>query len=176
LPSVATKSWSDIAKCVGSVPSNPRRGRWRGSALPGIIDVVRRLLVPLLVAAGMTSAAAAALALPARPIEDRPRVLLKNGLYGTVYRSPSTPVCTLIEPCEAPAPNVTLVFTRPGAAVIRVRTSHDGRYRVLLPAAIYRVSTPGAGLPQRNAPFPERVKVRRRHIDKLDFRIDTGIR
>ena len=137
---------------------------------------MRKLVTRIAMAAAVVPAAAAAHGFADAPSTDRPRVTLKNGLYGTVFRGPIAPVCTVNEPCVAPAPNLTLVFTRPGAVEIRVKTGRGGRYRVLLPAAIYRVSTPGQGLQMRSAPYPERVKVRRRHIDKLDFRIDTGIR
>lgn len=140
------------------------------------MEVVKLVLASLLVAAAAISLAAAGLAPAARPIEDVTGSALKNGFYGTLYRGPISPVCRIGQPCEAPAPNVTLIFARPGAAAIRVKTGQDGKYRVLMPAAVYSVDTDARGPTKGKAPFPARVKVRLGHVDKLDFRIDTGIR
>lgn len=96
-----------------------------------------------------------------------------SGLQGVVYKGPVRPVCSVDEPCDAPA-RVTLVFTR-YARSVRVRSAGNGRYRALLAPGIYRVSTVeriGIGRNIR----PANVKVRRGHIDRLDFFIDTGIR
>jgi hypothetical protein len=137
---------------------------------------MRRPFGPLLVAAA--ALATGGLAAASLPIGDSGAVRKQNGLHGTVYRGPIRPVCTQTEPCEAPAPGVTLIFTHAGVRVARTMTGADGSYRVLLPAAIYTVATgvrgPGPG--RETAPYPRRVKVRPGHIDKLDFRIDTGIR
>jgi hypothetical protein len=137
----------------------------------------RVLLASLLVAAAAASVSAAvAGALAAHPADDGAASALRNGLHGTVFRGPTTPVCTVNHPCEAPAAGLTLTFSRPGAAPTRTKTNEDGKYRVLLPAAIYTVSTRPSGPERATAPFPRRVKVRRGHVDKLDFHIDTGIR
>jgi hypothetical protein len=51
----------------------------------------------------------------------------------------------------------------------------NGRYRALLTPGIYRVSTLERIGIDRNI-RPRNVKVRRGHVDRLDFFIDTGIR
>lgn len=131
---------------------------------------VKRVVLPL-AAAGAAAAALTSGLAGAHPLRD---AALPNGLHGIVYRSPITPVCRTGVPCEAPAPNVRLIFTRPGFRASSAKTARDGSYRILLPAAIYAVQTDRAGIGKR--PYPARVKVRRGHVDKLDFRIDTGIR
>jgi hypothetical protein len=137
---------------------------------------MKRAVGPLLVVAAAITLAAAGLAL-AHPSDDSTGGATANGLHGTVYRGPITPVCTLNEPCEAPAPGVTLLFTRGGRTVGKTRSRPDGTYRILIAAAIYVVESDQRGPgPERSSPFPTRVKVRRGHVDKLDFRIDTGIR
>jgi len=55
-----------------------------------------------------------------------------------------------------------------------VHSAADGAYRILLPAGYYTVSTTLNG-PSRS-PKPTHIHVRRGHIDRLDFSIDTGIR
>jgi hypothetical protein len=112
--------------------------------------------------------AAAALALaPAALSASAP-----SGLHGTVTRGPTTPVCREGVSCESPAA-VTLVFTRVGAASQRTRSAADGSYRILLRPGYYTVTTL-RGPSHRTS--PTRVHVRRGHVDKLDFEIDTGIR
>lgn len=125
-------------------------------------------MLPLAIG-GLAASIAVGLALAARPGAVAP-----SGLHGVVYRSPTTPVCRPDIPCEAPAAGVTLSFSRPGVQMRKVKTAADGSYRIMLPAAIYSVTTdqrrPG------KMPSPHRIKVRLAHVDKLDFRIDTGIR
>lgn len=137
---------------------------------------MRRAAGPLFVAAAATALVAAGLAAASSPIDDAAAVRAQSGLRGTVYIWPTTPVCTLFEPCEAPAPNVWLTFRRAGLVIGRAKTASDGSYRILLPAAIYTVASDRPGPDGITAPFPRRVKVRLGHLDKLDFRIDTGIR
>src|SRR5881396_949124 len=102
----------------------------------GMMESVRN--VALAVAVG-----AAAATLPAGVgAAHQPRATkARSGLYGVLYRGPTTPVCRIGIPCEAPAPGVTLIFTRPGSglAPLRTKTGTDGSYRALLPAAIYTV-------------------------------------
>ena len=128
---------------------------------------VRRIAL-LLVAGGLTAALAAGLAFAARS------GTVASGFHGIVYRGPTTPVCRNDVPCQAPASGVTLRFSRSGTRTRSVRTNGEGTYRILLPAAIYTVSTdqPSFG----KTPSPRRVKVRLGHVDRLDFLIDTGIR
>jgi hypothetical protein len=99
--------------------------------------------------------------------------ILVSGLQGTVTKGPTTPVCREGVPCSAPA-QVTLVFRRPGH-VYRARSGPKGHYAILVPAGYYSVSTV-----ERIGIYPNirphAVHVRRGHVDRLDFSIDTGIR
>ena len=96
-----------------------------------------------------------------------------GGFRGLVFKGPIRPVCTSDEACDAPA-SVTLLFSRAGRTTA-ARSASDGRYRVLLPAGIYTVTTKEKIGIQRNI-RPRNVKVRSGHVDQLDFFIDTGIR
>ena len=96
-----------------------------------------------------------------------------GGFHGTVLKGPIRPVCSAGEPCDAPAA-VTLLFSRSGRTTA-TRSRADGRYRVLLPAGIYTVTTKERIGIDRNI-RPHRVKARAGHVDRLDFFIDTGIR
>jgi hypothetical protein len=131
---------------------------------------VRRIVLAL-AAAALTGSAGAAAAF--RPAAARVRSEV-SGLHGIVYRGPTTPVCRAGVPCEAPAAGVTLRFTRPGLQVVQAVTRADGSYRILLPPGIYRVAPARASAYASLA--PTRVRVRRAHVDRLDFHLDTGIR
>ena len=96
-----------------------------------------------------------------------------GSLHGTVVRGPTTPVCRVGVPCDGPAPNVTLIFTRAGVAKT-TRTDQQGTYRIELLAGTYTVRT--SSKPFGQTPRPANVKVRSNHSDKIDFAIDTGIR
>jgi len=96
-----------------------------------------------------------------------------TGLHGVVFRGPITPVCRAGTSCDAPAPAVTLTFTRAGVAR-STRTDAHGAYRIALPAGIYAVHT--SSKPFGQTPRPANVHVRAGHLDSLDFTIDTGIR
>jgi hypothetical protein len=99
--------------------------------------------------------------------------LLVGGLHGVVSRGPIAPVCREGEPCSAPV-QATLVFRRPGH-VYRARSHADGSYRILLPPGYYTVTTlERIGI--SHIVRPRMVHVRARHVDRLDFSIDTGIR
>jgi hypothetical protein len=100
-------------------------------------------------------------------------VALVSGLQGVVTKGPTTPVCRQGEPCSAPV-QVTLVFHRAGQT-FRTRSAPNGRYRVLLRPGYYTVTTIeriGIG----RVVTPRAVHVRKAHVDRLDFAIDTGIR
>jgi hypothetical protein len=99
--------------------------------------------------------------------------IILSGLHGTVTKGPTTPVCREGVPCSAAA-QVTLVFRRPGH-VYRARSAPNGRYEIRVPAGYYSVSTVERIGIVRNI-RPHAVHVRRGHVDKLDFAIDTGIR
>lgn len=96
-----------------------------------------------------------------------------SGLFGTVTRAPTQPVCMVGKPCSAPAKNVVLLFTR-GDRVLRTRTDDHGRYRVALLPGAYRVSLTttariGRGLEPRTIVVGEGYR-------RANFTIDTGIR
>ncbi len=99
---------------------------------------------------------------------------VRSGLYGLVMRGPTQPVCRAEQPCEAPAPGVTLVFSRAGRPPVRATTGQDGSYRVALGPGIYSVRT--SATPFGAVPRPSSVKVRPGRFDRIVFRIDTGIR
>ena len=95
------------------------------------------------------------------------------GLFGSVERGPTMPVCRVDAPCEQPAANVTLVFTRNGAST-RIRTDTRGRYRITLAPGSYSVRTARRGL--GSLVQPSRVRVRAHLYRRVDLHIDTGIR
>ena len=99
-----------------------------------------------------------------------------SGLYGTVTKSPTQPVCREDVPCSGPAAGVTLTFRPSGGAgtVARVRTSPLGRYRIRLAPGVYTVRTNAR--PFGVIPFPQRAWVARARFRRVDFEIDTGIR
>lgn len=100
-------------------------------------------------------------------------VSAKSGLHGVVRKGPVKPVCSIDEPCDAPA-RVTLLFSR-GGHTMRVRSSYDGRYRIALAPGIYDVrSLERIGI--HALPRPHAVHVRPGHWDHIDFFFDTGIR
>lgn len=101
--------------------------------------------------------------------------LVASGLHGVVMRGPTTPVCQVGKPCSEPAVGAVLVFSRNGAAVVRVRAGAGGRYAVRLKPGLYAVQVApapkiGSGLQPRQA------RVRAGVFARLDFEIDTGIR
>ncbi len=97
----------------------------------------------------------------------------RSGLYGTVTRGPISPVCRAGVPCDAPAPNVILTFTR--LSVLKTtRTDQHGTYRVELGPGTYTVRT--SLRPFGQITRPAIIHVRGGHFDKIDFTLDTGIR
>jgi hypothetical protein len=100
-------------------------------------------------------------------------IALVSGLHGTVFKGPTQPVCRQGQPCSGPA-QVTLLFRR-GTRTYRTRSSTTGVYRIALPAGYYTVTTAERIGIRRNL-RPQRVHVRAGYSDRLDFRIDTGIR
>ena len=97
----------------------------------------------------------------------------RGGLHGVVLIDPAYPVCKVGVPCTRPAKNVWLVFLRHGHTA-RTRTGDDGRYRIMLPAGTYTVTSAnhlaGRGL------TPGRVTVRTSVYRRVSFRLDVGIR
>jgi hypothetical protein len=118
---------------------------------------------------GLVVAAAALLLLPAASAGTS-----GSGLYGVVKKGPITPVCRVDVPCDAPV-KVTLVFSRGGREVARVRSSEKGRYRLGLEPGFYDVrSTVRIGI--QKLPKPHALHVRAGHWDKINLFFDTGIR
>jgi hypothetical protein len=100
----------------------------------------------------------------------------RGTLAGLVTRGPITPVCAAEQPCDAPAPNVILLFTRNGSVVGRALTNDLGRYRVRLPAGSYNVLRPSASGPFDRKLEPNHAHVFSGRLNRVDFSIDTGIR
>ncbi len=97
-----------------------------------------------------------------------------SGLYGTVTKGPTQPVCRVGQPCTAPA-QVTLVFSRPGHLPVRARSTAKGVYRIGLAPGYYAVrAVEKIGF--SHTPRPANVHVRPAHWDKISFVFDTGIR
>jgi hypothetical protein len=99
----------------------------------------------------------------------------RGTLAGVVMRGPVSPVCVAEQPCDMPAKNVTLLFTRRGQPVGRIVTGADGRYRLRLPAGLYTVRRASVtGIDRRLS--PTRAQVRGGAVVHVEFHIDTGIR
>ena len=90
-------------------------------------------------------------------------------LYGSVTIGPITPVCQVGVPCDKPAAQVKLTFTRLGHSFWST-TNASGGYRINLAPGIYAVRA-SAGMSMR--PRTINVRAPRTH---LNFSIDTGIR
>lgn len=102
-------------------------------------------------------------------------LLLRGTLTGVVKRGPIAPVCVAEQPCDEPAPHVTLLFSRAGAVVAHVVTDRHGRFRVRLRAGVYGVRRPGGTTIARKL-APDRVRVWPGRVVQIEFSIDTGIR
>lgn len=98
-----------------------------------------------------------------------------SGLYGTVTRGPTKPVCEVGTPCTAPAVGARLVFSRGGVAAATVVTGKGGRYRIGLRPGSYTVRA-GAKLTIGRGLEPHAVVVPRGRFLRANFTIDTGIR
>jgi hypothetical protein len=100
---------------------------------------------------------------------------LFSGLHGIATRGPTTPVCKVGVPCNAPAVGAVLVFSRAGRTSTRVRAGAGGRHSIRLAPGYYTVTVsplPRIGFGIR----PNHVHVARDIYARLDFSIDTGIR
>jgi hypothetical protein len=108
-------------------------------------------------------------------LEPRAASTVARGtLYGVLTEGPIRPVCRVDEPCDAPAPGVTLRFLRSGRAVARAVTRAGGRYRIRLRAGTYAVRTNRR--PFGAVPTPATVRVVAGRTRRVDLAIDTGIR
>ena len=97
-----------------------------------------------------------------------------TGVGGVLHRGPITPVCRVGAPCDAPAPGVTLVFTRAGH-VFRVRTGIGGHFSIALLPGLYTVRVvPTAMIGSRLSPRSIRVPVG--GWVPVRLMLDTGIR
>jgi hypothetical protein len=90
-------------------------------------------------------------------------------LFGVVTIGPTGPLCEVASPCDRPASEARLTFTRPGH-VYTTRTTDAGAYRIKLPPGYYVVRA-NTGITLR----PRNIHVRV-PTTKLSFAIDTGIR
>lgn len=100
-----------------------------------------------------------------------------SGLHGTVTKGPIAPVCRVGQRCDAPV-QVTLRFTRSSTTrspVYTVRSKSNGTYRIALPSSVYSVSV-SERIGIDHLVRPRTVRVRSRHLDDINFFIDTGIR
>lgn len=97
---------------------------------------------------------------------------VKSGLRGVVMRGPIRPVCD--DPCDAPASDVVLRFSRAGVVVARATTGSAGGYRVKLRAGRYLVTTSSAPRVGTGV-TPSVVRVPKGRVARVDFHIDTGI-
>ena len=117
-----------------------------------------RRIAPVLAIASLVAASGAA-------------ATTQSGLRGIVTRGPISPICVAGQPCDAPVPGLTLVFTRGGSQAARTRTSDTGTYGVALAPGLYTVTS----LPARQLE-PTRARVSAGRVSRLAFSIDTGIR
>jgi len=99
----------------------------------------------------------------------------RGELHGVVRRGPIAPVCVVGQPCDEPAPYVTLLFSRNGHVVGRAVSDVEGRYSVRLAPGLYAVSRPSPPAIGRGID-PKAVRVYAGHRRHVDFSIDTGIR
>ena len=99
---------------------------------------------------------------------------LVAGLFGTVTRAPTMPVCIAGQPCSKPAAGVTLTFVHDGVAAKSVVTGAKGRTASCSRRVSTRCASPGSARIQRMTPAT--VTVRRGVVARQAFVIDTGIR
>ena len=118
----------------------------------------------------LLSIAALALAAGAQATTSR------GTLAGVVRRGPVVPVCVAGQPCDEPAANVKLLFSRNGTVVGRTTTNLYGRYRLSLPAGSYSVRRAVTAAPVDLKLDPNRARVYPGRVTYVDFAIDTGIR
>jgi hypothetical protein len=98
-----------------------------------------------------------------------------SGLRGIVTRGPIAPVCVAEQPCDGPARNVTLLFSRDGRVTRRTTTDEQGRYRVALAPGVYRVRLAMRQTVGREVE-PSWARVAPNRFRRVDFSFDTGIR
>jgi Carboxypeptidase regulatory-like domain len=93
------------------------------------------------------------------------------GLYGTVTKSPASPVCVAEHPCTAPAAGAKVEALRGQTVVARTTTGRKGGYRLPLSPGRYVVRIVGAFRGGR-----KNAVVQPRTWTRLNLTFDTGIR
>ena len=94
-----------------------------------------------------------------------------TGLYGTVTKSPASPVCVAERPCTAPAPGATIQALQGSRVVTHTKTGHKGRYRLRLSPGSFVIRIVGAFRGGHKV-----AVVKSGGWTRLDLRFDTGIR
>src|SRR5207248_7702736 len=106
-----------------------RPSRFSGFRPHGLCGIVQAMKLVAILAGGLLFVTAA----------GAQRSPLRSGLFGTVMRGPTSPVCAAETPCSAPAAGAVLVFSRRGSDIARVTVAAHGLYRLRPPAVTYSV-------------------------------------
>ncbi len=107
------------------------------------------------------------------PITDP--LMPNTGLAGMVRRAPTTPVCQVEIPCDAPFAAHFSVFAG-GQAVASFRSDSAGRFQVALPPGTF-VIVPGPDAPIISpASQTRQVTVDSAGVTWIGLEFDTGIR
>lgn len=132
----------------------------KGMKLAGL----RRLALPLALAAGLVPALASAGAAHERAPH--------SGLFGQATKGPLQPVCREGVPCDGPAGRARIYFLRGERIVARTRTDANGSYRIALRHGRYSIKSKiGFGVVK-----PSTVTVPHGRFARVDLTLDTGIR
>ena len=121
---------------------------------------MRRLLLPLAVAALLAGPAAAA---------------SKGAIAVVAVRGPLTPVCAAEVPCSGPAPGVRITVRKHGLVVVRGVTDDRGYVRLGVDGGLYLV-TAALGPVSRPRTQTFQVRVRPGRTSAVHLSVDTGIR
>ncbi len=97
-----------------------------------------------------------------------------GGVQGQVLIDPARPVCMVGQVCSAPDAHELLVFRRGTSRVASTTTDAAGRFRISLPAGLYRIALPRRGRMARFA--PQQIRVTRGSYAHVTLRVDVGIR
>jgi hypothetical protein len=106
-----------------------------------------------------------------------PQSAAAGSLVGQVVRGPLTPASRPGQPAAAPMAGVKLLISGAGTGAVRSVVSDDrGRYRLDLPAGVYRVEVGPLAPGQFTKDLPTSVTIAPGQETRLDIHIDTGIR